>query len=213
MTLALGVSCTEGAVVAIDSQRVFWHPDGRIERRIVADKLLTSERFVAAHRGAVPKTWGPLPPLSADFNEAADRVWRLVSSNPGLVVAGKVIDPRHELIVAGGPVGRRVQLALLSNHAEPRFAPTGGGLLVAGAAEDYEPPDSEGWWPPLQPRTISGCVTTALQLCFEIIRRNLARVLDDRDDIPGASWPVCMAVITPETIELRTFGETQALPH
>lgn len=205
MSLALGVSCSEGAVVATDSLRAYWASDGRFVPRIVSDKLQVSQRFVCAHRGASPPALDPLPRLPDDFAAATNRVFRLFSertfSAPG------TMDRTHELVAAGSRFGEPVQLALLSTYAAPRYAPPFGGILIAGLSENDEPAFSEGWWPPLQPQTLSDCVSTALQLCFEIIRRNLVRIRG-RTDIPGACWPIHLAVVEPTRITTQVIEES-----
>src|SRR5712691_10373943 len=112
-------------------------PLARPEWRRASYSALT-RGLVSCCAGTVPmagETWTRTitswPTARNNCSEASKEMWGMVSGHE-MVVAGER-HTHHELLIAGGPIGQRVRLALFSSSAQTRFAPPNGGVLIAGA--------------------------------------------------------------------------------
>ncbi len=196
MTLALGVSCPEGAVVCVDSARGVHYADGSTTTRIVDDKMLFVEpasnrdvRLVAVHAGPSPETRKAkrLPDDLGDVFTAAETVWKsLTNVRWANYVPLSERSSMHEALVCGGVAGEPVQLLRFGTDLNVPCVARQGELYCIGSLG-------------------SGILHPA-PTPLKMMRAALAAHLQSGQSACVA-WPLHVALVGTERIDTRIYGD------
>ncbi len=172
MTIAFGVACEDGVLIATDS--LTCRNLNGLPLRVTFDRKLRTlgERMPFVASGMVPDgyepdpLWAALPLRDAAAAVFAELRWLEAHTEP-LRGAMAGLEFGVDVLVAGGPRGERPGLLLVSSHPYATTTEVGGEPIVAGAMGHWAA-GAVTFGP--APRTLTEAVPFALECCRRHLR-------------------------------------------
>lgn len=214
MTIAIGISCPEGAVLVTDSLFQRRTPTGVQALVCMTPKFepLPAASGVAITSGMFDGAWchrSTLAGIEAATTDLVEDLGRNLAATNWDLTDGRSIAPGGEAITAGLSADGTVRMCHAAIGREPRWADPQGDLYVGGAATDW----GVHARPTVLPNDLAGCAALALDLARRFVRETYAAegkaVLDDFltiGTVPAIAPPFHMAVVRPHHVDLERFS-------